>query len=175
MNAFSWVSPLVEIRDTNKYGKGIFAKARISQGTVLMVMGGYILNTEDENSLGDFATNYNMDFSEEWSYCPRTESDLLLMPQHLINHSCNPNSGFLNAHMIVAIVDINKDEEITYDYAFVMYSHPDSLLHYELICKCGAPDCRKKIHESDWQIKDIQNKYGKFFQPFLRDKFNDGR
>jgi hypothetical protein len=170
---YSWMNPSIEIKDTKKYGKGLFAKDDIKKDTVLIVMGGYICNTNEENELGYLATNYNMDISEEWSFCPTKEEDILLMPQHLINHSCEPNTGFLDQMSMIAIKDIKNGEEIVYDYAFVMWSSDKSLIHFEEKCLCGTPSCRGVIKEDDWKIKNIQEKYGDYFQPFLKRKFKN--
>lgn len=168
---YSWINPILEVKETGKYGKGVFTKDDLKKGNVLIVMGGYICNTEQENNLGRFATEYNMDISEEWSFCPTKEEDINLMPQHFVNHSCEPNTGFKDTTFMIAIKDIKKGEEIVYDYAFVMWSANDSKYHLEMKCLCGTPSCREKITENDWKIKSIQNKYGEYFQPFLRRRF----
>lgn len=135
-------------------------------------MGGYVLDIEQENSLGKFGSDYNMDISEEFSFCPMKESDLILMPQNLVNHSCEPNAGFGDIIHLVAIKDIRPGEEICYDYAFVMWSSEESTSHFELKCQCGTPSCRKIVTENDWKLKSLQEKYGEYFQPFLQKLFN---
>lgn len=171
MRPFSWMNSTLEIRDTGIYGRGIFTTKDISKGSVLVVMGGYICNTEQENELGDIATDNNMDISEEWSFCPTKEEDLERMPQHLVNHSCEPNTGFTDPTFMVAIRDIKAGEQIAYDYAFVMWSSDESTLHFEMNCACGTSSCRKIVRETDWTIPSIQEAYGDYFQPFLRRKF----
>ncbi len=167
---YSWLNPKLTIKDTEKYASGVFATAPISEGETLIVMGGHILNTEQENSLGHFATDYNMDISEEWSFCPTQKSDLKLMPQHLVNHSCNPCAGFTDQCMMVAIRDILPGEEVVYDYAAVMWSADSSSVNFEMPCLCESDSCRKIVTENDWQIPELQERYGKYFQPFLRRK-----
>jgi uncharacterized protein len=171
LRPFSWMNPRLEVRDTGTYGRGVFANDTVASGDVLIVMGGNICNTEQENELGEMATNYNMDISEEWSFCPTQESDLELMPQHLVNHSCEPNAGFSEQCFMVAIRDIAPGEEVAYDYAFVMWSANESELHFEMSCGCGSPSCRKVVREDDWTLPDLQQRYGEWFQPFLRKKF----
>ena len=168
---FSWMHPALEIRDTGKYGRGVFTNNDIASGTVLIVMGGYICNTEQENELGEIATENNMDISEEWSFCPTKEEDLERMPQHLVNHSCEPNTGFTDPTFMVAIKDLKAGDEVVYDYAFVMWSAEESTLHFELECKCETPRCRKVITENDWRLPELQQAYGAYFQPFLRRRF----
>ncbi len=165
------MSPDLEVRATERYGRGVFAKKKIPKGTVLIVMGGYICNTEQENELGWLATDYNMDISEEWSFCPTKEEDIDMMQQHIVNHSCEPNTGFLDQCMMIAIKDIEENEEIVYDYAFVMWSAEESALHFQMECKCGTPSCRKVVTEMDWKRKELQDAYGDYFQPFLKRKF----
>ena len=133
---FSWLNEKLEIKNTMKYGRGVFAKADINKGEVLIVMGGYVCDTSQENALGRFAVNYNMDISEEHSFCPTCKDDLDLMPQHLVNHSCEPNAGFRDQCMLVAIRDIKIYGEICYDYAFIMFSSKNSKHHFQM--KCGA-------------------------------------
>lgn len=160
----------LEIRDDSKYGRGVFTKEDIEKDEVLIVMGGHIFDTDLENEVGEFATNYNMDISEEFSFCPKEESDLMKMPQHLVNHSCDPNAGFSEQCFMVAIKDISAGDEIVYDYAFVMFSSDDSESHFEMECGCGSENCRKIIREDDWKLPEIQKNYLQYFQPFLRKK-----
>lgn len=168
---FSWMHPSLEIQDTGRYGRGVFTTKDLKKGDVLIVMGGYICNTDQENELGALATENNMDISEEWSFCPITEADLERMPQHLVNHSCDPNTGFSDPTFMVAIKDIPAGSEIVYDYAFVMWSAEESALHFEMECLCGSAHCRKRITENDWRLPELQAAYGDYFQPFLRRKF----
>lgn len=61
----------------------------------------------------------------------------------LINHSCAPNAGvrFGDAGVrLVAIRDIAPGEEIAWDYSTTL---KDS--HWQMACRCGAPDCRGTI------------------------------
>ena len=168
---FSWVDPGLSIGVSRERERGIFASRDFRKDDILMVMGGHIVNTSMENDLGSFATKYNIDISEEYSFCPLDENDLVKMPQHLVNHSCDPNAGFRDSQFIVAIRDIKEGEEITYDYAFVMWSHAESEHHFILKCTCGAECCRDEITENDWRLHTLHQKYGDYFQPFLKRKY----
>jgi uncharacterized protein len=171
-NMFSWMHENLEIKNTNKYGLGIFANKNIKKNEVLFVTGGYVRDTKQDNDMDQMVVNYNMDIDENWSFCPISIKDLKKMPQVLINHSCNPNCGFKDQCFIVAIKNIKSGDEIVYDYAFVMFSNKKSKTHYKLKCLCGSKNCRKIITENDWKIIDLQKQYGKYFQPFLKEKFN---
>jgi len=167
---FSWVNSNLEVRDTKKYGKGVFAKKNIKEGDMLFVMGGYILTIDDENNLKGVVADKPIEISDLFSIGPRKASDLKKMPQHYVNHSCNPNAGFKGQIFMVATKKIIKDEEICYDYAMVMNSNKDSNSYFTFNCKCGSMECRKKITEDDWKKKNLQKKYDGFFQWFLQDK-----
>lgn len=103
---FSWMNPKLEVRMTDRYGKGVFAKEAIKKGEMLFVMGGYILTIEDENNLKGVVADKPIEISEQFSIGPRKPSDLDRMPQHYVNHSCNPNAGFKGQIFMMAMRDI---------------------------------------------------------------------
>jgi len=84
----------------------------------------------------------------------------------VFNHSCEPNAGFKSSIVLEAVNDIKAGEEITFEYAFCeTYFEP-----FE--CRCRASNCRKIIRPTDWQIKEIQEKYGDYFSPYLKSKIS---
>ncbi|MEP7339603.1 MAG: SET domain-containing protein [Acidobacteriota bacterium] len=64
-----------------------------------------------------------------------------LMPMHATNHSCDPNSSFNADGMLMAIRDIRKDEEITYDYLL----HPIPASPWNFECQCQSIACIKWV------------------------------
>lgn len=169
---FSWMNPNLEIKTTERCGKGVFAKEAIRKGSILFVMGGYILTIEDENNLKGVAADKPIEVSERFSIGPRTASDLPRMPQHYVNHSCNPNAGFQGQLFMVAIRKVRGGEEITYDYAMVMHPNKKSDTYFKIKCLCGSKECRGYISEDDWRIPELQRRYWGYFQWFLQEKIN---
>jgi hypothetical protein len=169
---FSWMNPKIEIRDTAKYGKGVFAKEPLSKDETLFVMGGHILSIEDENNLGDGVDDKPIEISEDYSIGPRSPEDMPLMPQHYTNHSCNPNAGFKGQMFMVAMKEIQPGEEITFDYAMIIHSNPNSTCYFKMECGCGEPNCRKIIDEEGWKLPDLQKRYDGYFQWYLQEKIN---
>ncbi len=169
---FSWMNPDLEVRETGKYGKGVFANKDIKKREILFVMGGYILTIEDENNLKGVTADKPIEISDKFSIGPLKGSDLDLMPQHYVNHSCNPNAGFNGQIFMVSTKKINKGEEVCYDYAMVMNSSKDSNSYFSFECNCGSKQCRKIVAEDDWKRKDLQKKYNGYFQWFLQEKIN---
>lgn len=190
---FSWMNPKLEVAKTSKYGKAelpkikngkkvyvkekgdgfaVFAKDAIKKGETLFVMGGYILTIEDENKLSGIVSDKPIEISEEFSIGPRTASDIARMPQHYVNHSCNPNAGFKGQMFMVAMKNISKGDEILYDYAMIMHTNEKSNSYFQFECLCGSKKCRKIIGENDWKNLDLQKRYNGYFQYFIQEKIN---
>ncbi|MGK2848932.1 MAG: SET domain-containing protein [Minisyncoccota bacterium] len=111
-------------------------------------------------------------------FYPKTKRDALMKPNMIgvgknlwidpygparyINHSCNPNLGVRGKLLFVALRDIKKGEELTFDYSI----SEDSL--WEMKCHCGAKNCRGIIRGIRWLPKDVYNRYlpyiPKYFQ-----------
>lgn len=61
------------------------------------------------------------------------------------NHSCNPNSGIKikgNRVILIAIKNIKKGKEITWDYSTTMDED-----EWEMCCMCKIKNCRKIIRD----------------------------
>jgi SET domain-containing protein len=161
-----WLNPKTEVRDSNICARGVFAKEKINKGEIIRVTGGIIVPKTDVdkyNQLMNYVVdNIALDISDEFLMAP-TREDLELTA--LINHSCSPNSGFRDTVTIVAIKDIEPNEEICWDYAFSQTLFPP------FKCNCKTSNCRGTINPDDWKIKSIQEEYGNYFSPYLKTKF----
>jgi len=179
---FSWMNPKLEVSSTSRYGgghvrtqsggqfqmktgngKAVLAKQHLFKDEVLFVMGGYVLTIAEEDALPPGIDDKPIELSKDFSVGPRKISDLPLMPQHYVNHSCNPNAGFDGQILLVAIRDVDPDEEITYDYAMVMIPSEESSSYFSFECLCGEDCCRGNITQDDWKRKDIQMRYLGYF------------
>ena len=67
------------------------------------------------------------------------------------NHSCDANTWWTADSELSAKRDIKKNEEITYDYASTDIDAKIKGMgeEYPWECKCGIPNCRKKLHWND--------------------------
>ncbi len=80
------------------------------------------------------------------------------------NHSCDPNTWWIDNHTIVARRNIKKGEELCYDYATEdEYVSPFN-------CFCGASNCRVYIGGQEWRRTALHEAYGPHFKLFLREK-----
>jgi len=57
-----------------------------------------------------------------------------------INHSCFPNTKVNEERQFIALSDIKKGEEITFDY-----NSTEDELAEQFYCNCGHKNCRGKI------------------------------
>lgn len=121
----------MEIRQTEKKGKGIFAMTFIPKGTFLTPCNGFILKSDQVESHHMCLQSEN----DEWICSNGDHFD------DYFNHSCNPNIGFLTGDPVYySLNDIQPDEELCWDY-----SSSISELGWNLSCRCGSVNCRKTV------------------------------
>jgi hypothetical protein len=62
----------------------------------------------------------------------------------LFNHSCGANAGIANEVNLIALTDIARGTEITFDYSMTVRASVFTAF-WKMPCDCGAPFCRKTI------------------------------
>ncbi|CAK0769682.1 SET domain-containing protein-lysine N-methyltransferase [Gammaproteobacteria bacterium] len=164
----SWLNPKLEIRESKKHNNGVFAKTNIVKNERLAILGGDIMFIDEINELPKVFQNYPMQIEERFviGYRKAVETE----DTDFFNHSCEPNSGFKGQIFIVAMRDIKADEEITFDYAMTISKSVGSNIIFEMDCKCGSPNCRKKITENDWEASELRQRYKGYFSQYLQEK-----
>src|SRR5262249_25478791 len=136
----TWLNPKIERRPSPIEGHGLFAKEPIARGEQL------IRNSEDDYVI--------MTDEAFWAFTKTVASyDAVALgnglhrvsmvsreqdPSNFGNHSCDPNAES-NDEGLVAVRDIQADEEITCDYALL------SSKSWSMVCNCGALNCRKIV------------------------------
>lgn len=107
-----WVSPKIEIKNTETRGKGMFSVTHIPKGEEVVIWGGNYVNkkqAEKAKSEGKLI----MQFDENlFSIEDRGKSDA-----YFINHSCTPNVWMKGAFTLESMKDIAPGEELTADYS----------------------------------------------------------
>jgi SET domain-containing protein len=159
---FSWMNDDLEVRSVSGYGKGVFVKKDIKKGELLAIFGGYILTLEEEAQLPEEFKDGGLQISKNHVICSMNHSE----STDFFNHSCNPNAGFSGQISLIAIVDIKKDDQITFDYATCLYSESVED-YYSFKCECGDSQCRGNVTSNDWKNKELQDKYRGYFQKYL--------
>lgn len=161
----SYVNPKVERRDADGKGIGLFARENIKKGEIVSISGGVIIHKTDWNELsktfGDYAYYIENDFLIA-PLNPDNPSDDWRM-----NHCCNANCGVRGQICFVALRDIEKEEELTFDYAM---TESDPEYKIKLNCKNGS--CRGMFTGDDWKDKNLQKRYSGFFSLYIQEKID---
>lgn len=153
------------VKDTAKYGRGIFAGEDIKKGEVIHVLGGERISLrvlvkrvkagseriDDPLQIG-CRTYLDMN---EFSRC--------------FNHSCNPNAGLRGESELFALQNIRRGKEITYDYSSTI-----APTVWAMKCWCGSRMCRKIIGSVLTVPKPQLEKYKKLgaLQDYMRRVLN---
>ena len=166
----SWMSDKLEVRMSRIHAKGVFTKESIRKGERLTVFGGDVMLIDEIVCLPAGLNEYPMQIEERFVLGSRSARDP--EPSDFINHSCEPNCGFKGQIFLVAMRDIEPDEEITFDYAMVVSKSVGSNIVFEMECNCGEPTCRKLISEDDWRLTELQSKYSGFFSQYLQERID---
>jgi hypothetical protein len=159
------------IKRTKFTGNGLFASKDIKKGELILHVD---LSRDKTYSRKEISSNPKLQ-SEHCDYAGRGKYTISFHPYSYMNHSCNPNvfvkHKTIKISDFIAMKDIKKGEELTYDYgvnAMDQFERGDWVIN----CKCGEKNCRKKIPGSFFkQPQSIQKKYYKYLPYFIRRKY----
>jgi len=143
---------LYKNRKSNIHRHGLSAAANIKKGQKIIQYKGKkvrISKVETDPKYDNEKEIYLFNLNKRYDL----DGDFKFNTARLINHSCNPNCEVLDDNKklyIFAMIDIKKNEELTYDYGFSFDKD-----YKQYICKCGAKDCVGYIvrEGSRWRIK----------------------
>jgi len=158
-----WVTPKAKEQKSKINRQGLIALEDIKAGETVVVYGGIIVPKTDRQKYRKTVGEYDVPFDENFSIAPASRAQAISVAS--VNHSCEPTVGWKNSLMLVAIKDVKAGEELAPDYA-MHGGYPE-----EMVCSCGAANCRKVLRSDDWKDPVIREKYGKWFLPYLREKF----
>ena len=117
--------------ETGKYGKSLYAKRDFKKDEVVFVAFGPLVK---EPTIYTIPIEWGL-----WIDLTRPEGNL---SQYLC-HSCEPNLGFKERTLLVAMRDIKKDEEVAIDYAMIVpeygekFAETEAHCHWENLCVVG--------------------------------------
>jgi len=143
---------LYRIKKSNIDKRGLYASKNIKTGEKIIEYIGRLISKKDAETNSKFDNKkdiYLFNINEKWDL----DGDYRWNTARLINHSCNPNCEVEGKGLklwIVAIKDIKKGEELSYDYGF-SYSKEDLK---NFVCRCGSKKCCGYIvrESSRWRI-----------------------
>ncbi len=161
-----FVSPKLEVRENLEKGSfGLYATEPVRKGELMICWGGKVLTGEQLATVSAQSREHSVQIEENLYQVSYTEIGPDSGPEagDYINHSCEPNAGLSDSITIVAIRDIEPNEEICFDYAM-----SDSSDYDEFECACGTSSCRGMVTGNDWKLPHLQAKYGRYFSPYLQ-------
>ena len=113
---------LYKVKKSNIDKRGLYANKNIKKGAKIIQYKGKIITNKESEKNPKFDNNkdiYLFNLNKKYDL----DGDFKYNTARLINHSCNPNCEVSGAGLklwIYAIRDINKGEELTYDYGLVL-------------------------------------------------------
>ena len=135
----SWISPkAAKGMGSDIAGRGLIALQPIAKDEVIAVKGGHIVTTAQLQSLPLALQNSDVQITDDLHLVALTEDEYESVMLFL-NHSCEPNVGFGGNCVLVAMRDIEPEEELTTDYA--LFDDFDG----SMACHCGRLLCRGRI------------------------------
>jgi uncharacterized protein len=165
-----WLHPAIDVRSSAIEGKGLFATATIEIGEIVSVLGGTVISN-DELRVLIAARDANPSLPFVDSITLDDERNLLLSAgsaNRYGNHSCDPNTWWVDAFTLVARRPLNPGSEVTNDYA-TSTGHPD----WTMTCRCGTDLCRGVVTGDDWRRPELQDRYGLHWVPVLLDRIQN--
>ncbi|MBY0315807.1 MAG: SET domain-containing protein-lysine N-methyltransferase [Bdellovibrionales bacterium] len=147
----------VIVKNTKKYGRAVFAKEDIRKGSIIASFDGPIYDDNYEPWTEDML-NHSIQFEKnKW----RDSKGIA----RLVNHSCDPNCGIKGLFKIVAMRNIKKGEEITWDYEMT-----EKNSWWKMKCRCGSPLCRKVIGNYSNMPRATRKRYAGYISEWLAPK-----
>lgn len=159
---------IYEVKKSSIHNIGVYAIEDIPKGkTIMKYIGRKISKEESEKILNErmkyhkknpeIAAVYIFELNEEYDI----DGDVPDNDAKYVNHSCNPNCEVEiidDEIYIIALRDIKKGEEITFNYGFEFDED-----YIEHPCNCGSPNCIGYIlAEEDWpKLKDYLKNHDK--------------
>lgn len=132
-------------------GKGVFADMDFKMREEIMEFKGELFTYKQLPVPYDSVEDHYVQIDKDLYMGPSGDFD------DFFNHSCDPNAGLkinMKKAVLVAIKDIKKGKEITWDYSTVILEGD-----WEMNCKCKSKNCRKRIRAFKYLPREIQQKY----------------
>lgn len=166
MPDLSYRSPKTTVRESPIHGRGLFAREPITKGEIVAIRGGYVFDTMMRADVEARLGSAEITVADGFFIGPVTERE---RDGGMIftNHSCDPNMAIEGQIVFTALRDIAAGEELTHDWA----TTDDE--DYEMVCSCGASDCRGTITGQDWRCEDLRAKYQGRFAWYLQRKMDE--
>lgn len=127
-------------------GRGLFADHSYKAGDEILRFEGRTVPASIVAAMGD-----------EECYMIQIGRDLYFEPQapgRYTNHSCDPNAAIKDDYRLVALRDIQPNEQICFDYSTTMSEN-----NWTMECRCGSTNCRSVIRDFSELPESLRRRY----------------
>ena len=152
-------NPKIELRQTRRYGRGVYATQALRKGEIVSVFDGRILDNKFDGWTKDLLNHTIQIGRSEW----RDSTGL----GRYFNHSCEPNCGIRGRFKLVTMRAVKAGEELTWDYEMTEKSW-----WWRMDCRCGTKGCRKRIGNYRNLPEAIRRKYKGYISTWLEPRPN---
>jgi len=149
------MNELIYVEETPGRGAGIFAARDILKDEIILRFEGPLVEIKNIEGIP----------KEVWDHLFNVGIDKYIIakePAARTNHSCEPNAGIVRDVFLVAMRNIKKDEEITFDYSVITADN------WTMECKCGSSSCRKIIGNYMDLPDELKRKYDKYTPEWIK-------
>lgn len=146
-------SPNITVKESRIHSTGIFAKRDVSEGARIIEYVGEKITTAESDRRADIPLeknkrneNYGAVYIFKLNKRQDIDGNVPYNTARYINHSCDPNceTVIIRGHIwIVALRDIKKGEELSYNYNYEFEDYEDHT------CQCGSHRCVGYILDED--------------------------
>ncbi|MEJ1969979.1 MAG: SET domain-containing protein-lysine N-methyltransferase [Rhizomicrobium sp.] len=161
----TWVSPKLVPGESKIHYDGVLAAAPIARGEKLMEFGGEAVSRRQSETEEYRVRSIWMVGDDTFLGIP--SSDTAESLDENLNHSCDANAWLADEVTLVARRDIAAGEEVTLDQGTWNFEEAEYTVDAE-DCTCGAPDCRRRLTETDWMLAVVQDRYRGHFHPIVQ-------
>ena len=148
--------PAIRVRDEKTIeGRGLVATALIKTGEVVS----RLEPDQPTIPISDVLAMSEEEQDEILHYCYQHNATHVVCEdgdEKYMNHSCDPNTWWLDDDTMIARWDIQPGEEVTYDYATTEVDVPFEMTG----CRCGATICRGTVSHLDYRKPAWQARFG---------------
>ena len=151
----------IAVIETKGKGLGIVARKRIRRGQRVLKFFGELVSKEG-------VTNPNAALQLDGNLFLESDGSI----DENLNHSCNPNCYIdFRQLALVALKEIQKGEELTFDYNTSEYDLIDQGCFFT--CLCGSLNCIGEVKGFRYLPVDHKKKIQPFLSPFLKRKWRE--
>jgi SET domain-containing protein len=145
-------------------GRGLFADRAYRTGEEILRFQGRTVSQTEVEQMGT-----------DECYMIQIGPDLYFEPEppgRYTNHSCAPNAAIKDDYRLIALADIQPNEQICFDYSTTMSED-----NWTMECRCGASNCRGVIRDFGELPGELQRRYLEInaVQSFIVNELRDGR